>query len=111
MVSGNGKFNSNDIYTYIDGNRLCFISKSGIHLGLSYVNVKGVFANPIEAYEFVNGADSYSWDYEYPVSEDIVRDMLDLIVKDNFRFIMTPLQDPANNATDDLSNLPNASKK
>ena len=106
MVSGNGKFNNNDVYAYIDGNRICLTSKSGIHLGINYINIKGVFVNPIEAYEFVNGNNTYDWDYEYPISENIVRDMIDLIVKDNFRFVMTPLQDPVNNAADDLSNLP-----
>jgi len=106
LVSGNGKFNHDDIYAYLDGKRMCFISKSGIHLGLKYVNIKGVFSNPIDAYEATAGNSDYDWDYEYPVSESIVRDMKDLIVKDNFRFVLTPLEDSANNASDDLTNIP-----
>ncbi|HPQ79467.1 MAG TPA: hypothetical protein PLG47_03385 [Candidatus Dojkabacteria bacterium] len=106
LVSGNGKFNNNDIYAYLDGERMCFISKSGIHLGLKYVNIKGVFVNPIDAYEAVVGNSDYDWDLEYPISESIVRDMMDMIVKDNFRFVLAPLEDPLNNASDDLTNIP-----
>jgi len=105
LRSGNGKFNSNDLYAYLDGKKICVISKSGLHLGLNYIQVKGVFTNPIEAYEFATG-NTYDWDYEYPISESIVDDMKNMIVRDNFKFIMTPLQDPANNASDDLTNIP-----
>lgn len=105
LVSGNGKFNSNDIYAYLDGSRMCLISKSGIHLGMSFVNIKGVFVNPIDAYEAIIGNSNYDWNLEYPISESIVRDMKDLIIKDNFRFVLSPLEDPLNNASDDLTNI------
>jgi len=107
LVSGNGKFNHDDIYAYLDTNKLCFISKSGIHLGLKYVNVKGVFVNPMDAWGTIgtNDVDDYDWDTEYPVSESVVRDIMDIIVKDNFRFVLTPLEDSENNATDDLTNI------
>ena len=105
LRSGNGKFNSNDLYAYLDGKRICILSKSGLHLGLNYIHIKGVFTNPIEAYEFKNEVGTYDWDYEYPISESIVDDLKNIIVKDDFRFVMAPLQDPVNNATDDLTNI------
>lgn len=105
MVSGNGKFNHGTVYAYLDGKRICLISKNGLHKLTEFINIKGVFANPIEAYEFVNGDNSYDWDMEYPVSESIVADMKSIIVKENFNFVMAPMQDKSNNGEDDLTNL------
>ncbi len=103
---GSGKFNTNTIYAFLYDKRLYFTSKSGIHFGINYVNITGVFANPIAAYEFMNGPNSYNWDYEYPISESIVSQLEELITKTKFNFVLYPLQDPVNNATDDITNKP-----
>lgn len=93
LVSGNGKFNSNQVYAFLDGDKICLISKSNIHKQIKYINVKGIFENPIDAYEFKNSANSYSWDYEYPVSDSLVNDIKNIIVKENFNLIMVPIDD------------------
>lgn len=103
---GNGKFNNKIIYAFIHDGRLYFTSKSRVHKLMKYVTIEGVFANPIEAYEFVHGVGSYDWDYEYPISESIVPTIMDMIVKTKFNLVLYPPQDPANNATDDLTNKP-----
>jgi len=105
LVSGNGKFNQDTVYAFLDGKRMYFVCKNHLCNNVQYVNIKGVFANPIEAYEFVNGVGSYNWDNEYPISESIVTDMKAMILKDNFSFVLTQLQDESNNASNDMVNL------
>ena len=106
MFSCNGKFNNRDIYAYLDGKRMCLISSSGVHKGIKYITIKGVFANPIEAYEFVNGVGSYDWDMEYPISETIVEDIKNMIVQSNFKLILNPMQDVSNNSNNDVVTTP-----
>lgn len=105
LVSGNGKFNQDTVYAFLDGKRMYFVCKNHLCNNVQYVNIKGVFANPIEAYEFTNGVGSYNWDNEYPISESIVTDMKAMILKDNFSFVLTQLQDESNNASNDMVNL------
>lgn len=102
--AGSGKFNQNTVFYFLYQNKIYLISKSGIHRNISHINIDGVFNDPIEAYEFTNGIDSYDWNYGYPVSEKIISIMNDLIVKSKFNFVLYPPQDLANNASDDLTN-------
>lgn len=103
---GSGKFNGSIIYIYYYNNRFYLTSRSGIHRYIKYITIDGVFNNPIEAYEFVNGEGSYDWDYEYPLSESLVPTMIDMIVKTKFNLVLHPPQDNVNNASDDLTNKP-----
>jgi len=104
--SGSGKFNGNTIYVYYYNKKLYLTSKSGLHKTIKYITVDGLFSNPIEAYEFVNGEDSYDWNMEYPISESLVKLLMDEVIKTKFNFILYPPQDPVNNASDDLTNKP-----
>ena len=54
--------------------KLCLFSKDRLHKQLKYIRVKGIFENPIEAYEFKNGIE-YDWDLEFPISDSLVNDM------------------------------------
>ena len=103
LVSGNGKFNTDQVYAYLDGDKLCLISKSNIHKQLKYINVKGIFQNPIDAYEFKNGTNSYNWDYEYPISDALMNDLKNIIVKENFNFIMVPIDDKKPDSVDNVT--------
>jgi len=90
LISGSGKFNKDQIYSFMDGNHIVLMSRSNIHKTIQYIHAKGLFNNPIAAYEFVNGAGSYDWDYSYPVSNSLVNDMKKIIVSENFQLIMVP---------------------
>lgn len=103
LVSGNGKFNTDQVYAYLDGDKLCLISKSNIHKQLKYINVKGIFQNPIDAYEFKNGVGTYNWDYEYPISDSLMNDLKNIIVKENFNFIMVPIDDKKPDSVDNVT--------
>jgi hypothetical protein len=103
LTSGNGKFNKDRIYAFLDGQKLCLISGSNIHKQLKYIHVKGIFQNPIDAYEFKNGANTYSWDYEYPISDNLMNDLKSIIVKENFNFIMVPIYDKKPDSVDNIT--------
>ena len=106
LDSGFGKFNRNDIYAFLQGNKMYFISNNQNNKSLTYVHIKGIFENPIEAYEFVNGVDSYDWDYEYPINEALVGDMKNIILQENFKLIMMPMDDKTPNSIDNITNPP-----
>lgn len=103
LTSGNGKFNKDRIYAFMDGQKLCLISGSNIHKQLKYIHVKGIFQNPIDAYEFKNDVGSYSWDYEYPISDNLMNDLKNIIVKENFNFIMVPIDDKKPDSVDNIT--------
>ena len=52
LYSGNGRFNNNDVYAFLDGSKLCLISKTNLHKLIKRIHIRGVFVNPQEAYEF-----------------------------------------------------------
>ena len=64
-----------------------------------------MFQNPIEAYEFVHGVNSYSWDYEYPISESLISGLKAFIKDKELRFKLTPLEDNVQNGADDIVNV------
>jgi hypothetical protein len=104
LVSGNGKFNQNQVYAFMDGNHIVLISKSNIHKSIQYIHAKGLFNDPIAAYEFVNGANSYDWDFYYPVSNALVNDMKKIIISENFQLVMVPMDDKKPNSMDNIAN-------
>lgn len=102
LIAGNGKFNSEEIYAFWDNRKIFLVSKNGIHKQVVFIQVSGIFANPIEAWEFAHPGETYSWDYEYPVSEHVVTDMKNMVVQDNLKFILTPFADTKPNSTDGI---------
>lgn len=106
LVSGNGKFNQNDIYTFVHDGYLFIISKTNIHKYIKELHVKGIFANPEDAYTFNTSHAGVPWtdDMEYPVSESIVMDLQNIIMDKKFKFIMTPFEDNRANGHDDIVN-------
>ena len=104
LVSGNGKFNKDEVYSFLNGTKICLISRGGIHKLIEYINIKGVFQNPIDAWEFANPGEDYDWDTEYPVSDSLVNDMKNMIVQENFQLIMIPIEDKKANSIDNITN-------
>lgn len=104
LVSGNGKFNSNEVYAFQWGNNIGLISTSNIHKQIEYINVRGIFENPIAAWEFANLDETYNWDLEYPISESLINDMKNIVVQDNFQMVMVPVDDKQPNSIDNITN-------
>jgi hypothetical protein len=67
---GNGKYTSNEIFSYYSNNRIYLVSKVDKHKFIDYINVQGVFENPNDILPFKNcsdGSSCYSSDNPYPV--------------------------------------------
>jgi hypothetical protein len=104
MVSGNGKFNKDTIYAYIDEGKLYLTSKTNLHKYIDSIELQGIFENPIDAYEFRYGVGTYNWDLEYPISESLINDIKNIIVQENFQLIMVPIDDKKPNSIDNIAN-------
>lgn len=102
-VSGNGKFNQNDVYVFLSGGYLYLISKTNIAKYIKYVNIRGVFANPKEAYEFDGTKTWNETTTEYPVSESVVMDMINMIIDKKFKLVMNQIEDKNSNGADDTT--------
>lgn len=100
LYSGNGRFNNNDIYAFLDGKKLCLISKANLHKLIKRVHIRGVFMNPQEAYEFRYGANTWDGTQLYPVSEEIVTDMKTIIMDKNLKFALVQAEDKISDGTD-----------
>ena len=99
LVSGYGKFNSKDIYSFYLDNHLYFISKDWNYFRqLDYVDVRGIFQDPTEA-----GYTDY--DEPYPISYNIVELMEDHIIKNRLPLVISGLADETANERDDVVNL------
>ena len=95
---GNGKFNHNTIYAYMLGDRLYLRSKSGVHFGVKYLDVRGVFQDPIAAALIIDP----TWDYDddYPINKELVDQLKVLIVNEKFGLTLVQAGDKTDNTED-----------
>lgn len=98
LNSGNGKFNRNAIYVFPLGDKLCLYSKSGIHLGVKYIDVMGVFQNAIVAALIKNPA--WTYDDNYPINKEIVDQLKVLIINEKFGLTLIQAGDKTDNKED-----------
>ena len=105
LISGNGRFNNNDVYVYLNGGYMYFISKTNIHKLIKYINIVGVFVNPEDAYTFnVNNVGTpWNDDMDFKVSESVVMDLQNMIIDKKFRSILTQIDDKVSNGADDTT--------
>lgn len=87
---GNRKFNGNFYYaTIARDNKLYF--KTYTIVGADYISAEGVFQNPIEVMVLNSVADPYNADY--PINENLIKDLTNLIVSENFQLILQQIED------------------
>jgi hypothetical protein len=98
LFFGNGKFNSNAICSFRLGDYLYLTSKSGIHYGVKYVDINGVFQNPILAARIKDS----TWDYNdnYPINKEIVDQLKMLIIQTKFGLTLVQAGDKTDNKED-----------
>lgn len=75
-------------------------------LALTYVRVRGVFESPEElsAYNICNGvtmttSNCFSWDSEYPITEDMVYDITNMVLAQRFNIVMGTKTDAVNDSS------------
>lgn len=98
LYSGNGKFNRNMIYAFVLGDRVYITSKSGAHFTVGYLDIRGVFQDPIQAARiFVP-----TWDYDddYPINKEIIDQLKVLIINEKFGLTLVQPGDKTDNQLD-----------
>jgi hypothetical protein len=78
IASGFGKFNNKFIYAFPLGAKLYLTSKDSALLGLKFIDIRGVFQNPVEAALFANP--SYTDDDDYPINTHLIDDIKTILL-------------------------------
>jgi len=109
IASGYGKFNTNAIYAFVLGPRVYLTSKSGIHLGVKYLDIRGVFQNPIIAARVSDA----TWDYNdnYPINKEIIDQLKVLIINEKFGLTLVQPEDKTDNKEDNPESNANVQKR
>ena len=102
MLSGNGRFNKYQIYSFYLNDYLYIISKSlkGYWYLISQVAVIGIFENPRDLGNFIhiNGDPCWSLDMEYPISLDLWNYIKDQIRQNNLEGLYNIPVDKSNDS-------------
>jgi hypothetical protein len=95
---GYGKFNQNSIYAFVLGDFIYLHSNRGIHFTIKYLNIRGVFQDPIAAARIKDA----TWDYndDYPINKEIIDQMKALIVNEKFGLTLVQRRDDIDNKED-----------
>lgn len=106
---GNGRFNKTFMYAFIMNDRMYITGdcNNTAFKGLKYINIKGVFENPEDAAKFYrpDGTPCYSDDEEYPLPAYMWKYVKRSILETDLRQFYVPIEDPANNANNDINKL------
>jgi hypothetical protein len=100
LAFGNGKFNRNTIYAFQLGDYVYIVSKSGFHFGIKYLDIRGVFQDPITAARIFNPA--WTYDDDYPINADMVDQLKTLIIQTKFNLTLMQPSDKTDDKTEDL---------
>lgn len=95
---GYGKFNYNAIYAFVLGDHIYLTSNGGLHFAVKYLDVRGVFQDPIAAARIKTP----TWDYDddYPINKEIVDQMKVLIVNEKFPLTLVQAHDKIDDRED-----------
>jgi hypothetical protein len=97
---GNGKFNKHAVCAFVLGDYLYLHSKSGFHFNYKYINVRGVFQDPITAARITNP--SWSYDDDYPINKSTIDDLKEAIVKVKFPTTIAQPEDRIDDSEDNI---------
>jgi hypothetical protein len=107
---GNGKFNKDNIFTFLHNSRIYVISNSPFIAPMQNIVIRGVFEDPREVANFTdcdNGKPCYSDDQEYPIKSWMLPQMKDMVLKNNLLITAQAEQQSADESNDGKSNPSN----
>lgn len=98
MSLGHGKFNKNFIYAFVLGDYIYLTSQGGLHFTIKYLNIQGVFQDPIAAARIKTP----TWDYDddYPINKEIIDQLKVLIVNEKFGLTLVQAHDKSDDRED-----------
>ena len=104
---GNGKFNKNQIYTFIRDGYVYVVSdcNNPKWKTMRYINIQGVFEDPTEvaAFNTSDGIACYDDDSAYPINKWMIPYLKDAILKADLRQFIRPIDDEKNDANSNLT--------
>ena len=99
---GNNKFDKNAVYVFYFNNKLYLYSKSNDFKSTKYIDIVGVFQNPMESGVLNNV--NYDETSEYPVSYNMVSDIENIIIQEWYKIAVSQAGDKESNQVDDTIN-------
>lgn len=101
---GSGRANKDAIYSFWYDYYVYVVSMSASvgYMGLKKINIQGVFSDPTEVPGYLDTED-------YPISEQLIPYLKDMIIKSDVMPFLSSLSDKVNNATDDTQRTAQAS--
>lgn len=108
IYSGNGKFNQDSIFCFIENKYIYLVTKRTVSKALKYIDLYPVFSRPSEYYSFMNTnySGTYSDDSEYPITMDMIDDIESIIVKNKLKIESTQPIDAVNDSSDTIKQVP-----
>ena len=91
LRSGHGRFNKDDIVSFILDDRIYLYTRGNLVFMPQYIDVVGVFENPITAGKINDPL--YNDDSLYPISESLVEELESIVSKGNFRLTINQAED------------------
>jgi len=106
---GYGKFNYNTIYAFGIGEYIYLTSNSGLHFTVKYLDVRGVFQDPIAVAKIKDPL--WSYDDDYPINKEMIDQMKELIVQSKFPLTLASAEDKTDNKDDNPEGNVNVPKR
>jgi hypothetical protein len=98
LAYGSGKFNRDEVYAFPLGDRVYVTSKSGKHLTLRFLDIRGVFQDPIQAAKIKDP--NWTYDDIYPVNKELVDQLEQLVISTKFGLTLQQQQDKTDDRAD-----------
>ena len=80
--AGSGRFNRKNVFAFYENEYLYFITRRLIYKTLQYVDIQAVFEDPKKVFDFLNEnyGTSYDDNSEYPVPNDMIKQVEDMVL-------------------------------
>jgi hypothetical protein len=104
IFSGNGKFNKNVIYAYYMNNRIYLKSNLEELPMIKYINIRGVFEDPVQASKFKDCDENpcYTNDSAYPIASWMEKSIKEILIE---RYLKVQMQVPKDLGNDAKSQV------
>jgi len=99
LALGYGKFNYNSIYAFVLGDRVYLTSNGGLHFTVNYLDIRGVFQDPIAAALIKDP--NWTYNDDYPINKEMIDQLKVLIIKEKFGLTLIQADDKTDNKEDD----------
>lgn len=101
--AGSGRFNTNAIYAYYYNNKIYLVGKGIETRSTKFITGTGVFQEPMVAGLLNNS--SYTETSEYPISINMLADLENIILNEDYKLNVAPITDNKVNQVDDVVNI------